>query len=349
MASKAQMASEAQPQNATARKPPTIGDKPVAFSAIEVSFATRPKSVLVTTVGGAPQVVTIVLDELIRREQLFEEVVIVHTSERNPQIAQALAALRHEQNNYEARRPPVRFRFVAFRDENGEVPEDVLTLEDAQAVLNSLYHELMALKDRGYTVHLSIAGGRKIISAFGTCAAQYHFDEGDVCWHLISEEKLLQSGRMHALPSEEVHLVPVPILRWKATPPVATALAMARDPFEAQRLQTALSGNERMKQMRDFLEGRANPALTIAESEMLCELARKGSNDAELAAAFRISPSTAATRVSSLCAKYELWLKSRREERRVHRGHLIADFGQIVVAIDNEKAALSARKQLPNS
>ncbi len=54
------------------------------------------------------------------------------------------------------------------------------------------------LKRKNYRVHLSVAGGRKVMAALRMVVAQLLFDEDDSVWYLLSEGKLLAEKAMHA-------------------------------------------------------------------------------------------------------------------------------------------------------
>lgn len=135
---------------------------------------------LIATVGLSPQVVTLALDELLRRGVAIREVLVVQPSEAMEGIRKALDRLRAEVAGYQQEHGIV-FRFCVFESEDGYRPADTLDKRDAEVVLQTLNREIRKAKEAGFRVHLSIAGGRKVISAFGAVAAQLHFDADDRC------------------------------------------------------------------------------------------------------------------------------------------------------------------------
>ena len=102
-------------------------------------------------------------------------------------------------------------------------------------------------KREGRVVHLSIAGGRKVMSVYGMAVAQLLFDDDDRVWHLVSEDILQREDRLHARPGERVVLVPVPVLRWSMVSPVMTELVLREDPWEALKAHRRRVGEACLK------------------------------------------------------------------------------------------------------
>jgi CRISPR-associated protein Csx14 len=69
---------------------------------------------------------------------------------------------------------------------------DVVTEEETATLMRTLYRVVLAEKRAGRVVHLSIAGGRKTMAAYGMAVAQTLFDDSDQVWHLHSK-----TGRPH--------------------------------------------------------------------------------------------------------------------------------------------------------
>ena len=115
------------------------------------------REMLIASVGESPQVVTLALDELLRRGFAIRRVLVVQPTETMPRISAALDRLRAEVLAYKEKYG-ITFDFCIFEGEDGYRPIDTLDKRDAEAVLQTLNRELRAAKDAGWRVHLSIAG-----------------------------------------------------------------------------------------------------------------------------------------------------------------------------------------------
>lgn len=269
---------------------------------------------LIATLGEQPQVVTLALDLLRQQGEQVDHVLVIHTGGEDPP---AVVRLREEEANYYG--SSVAFHFRPIRVE-GNIPADILTEADASAAFTTLYRALKQAKQRHRRVHLSLAGGRKVMSAYALTVAQMLFDADDCCWHLISEGPLLQAGRMHPQPGDRVQLVPVPVLRWSAISPVFTALAQHDDPWKAVQAQSHWVDQEARQRALAFLA-----ALTPAERQLAELLAAEGLSNAALAVRLHRSEKTVANQLTSIYRKY--W-----EARRVpgSRSALMAELGLVV-------------------
>ena len=288
-----------------------------------MSIKSASREMLIATVGTSPQVVTLALDELLNRGFAIRRVLIVQPTEATSGIAEALDRLRAEAPFYQEKHG-IAFDFRVF-EEDGYQPSDTLDKRDAEAVLQTLNRELRAAKDAGWRVHLSIAGGRKVISAFGTVAAQLHFDADDCCWHVV-EGKQADRLAMHPAPGESVILVDVPILSWKLWKRViagSLSLALTDDPIQTEQLLRHLESNvERAQKLRDFYFRELNKT----ERRVLALLALKGLRNDELKAQLGCSVKNP---ISNIIQKYGDFVKADVDDRR-----LIADFQQIMLALE---------------
>ncbi len=283
----------------------------------------KSKELLIATVGEAPQVVTLALDELLRRRVPIRRVVVIQPIEAQEKIRLAVARLRAEEAFYrESHR--VEFEFRVFEGDDGHQPTDTRSKNDAEAVLQTLNREVMRAKHDGWRVHLSIAGGRKIISALGVVAAQFHFDEDDCCWHIL-EGAQADREAMHPSPNESVTLVDVPILSWKLWKPLiagSLSLALTDNPIQTQQLLRHLEGTVQQAQtLRDFYFEQ----LTSTEQSALALLALEGVSNDQLKARLGCSGRHIVSRISQ---KYSNFLGQDANDRR-----LVADFQQIMLAL----------------
>lgn len=165
------------------------------------------KEALVSTIGTEPQVVTLTLDSLLHKEFNIELVRVVHPNPRSQTLKESLRRLKEE---FSRAYPQIELKLIPIKEENN-YPEDFIKEEDVATLLKVLYKTVAELKRKGFHVHLSIAGGRKVMSAIGMVVAQLLFYEDDHVWHLSSEETLLQSKAMHADDISKVTLIPIPV------------------------------------------------------------------------------------------------------------------------------------------
>lgn len=285
---------------------------------------------LVATLGTEPQVVTLVLDELLNRGHRIGRAIVVHTDDSEGPLRDSVFKLKVEADRHYARlSKPVRFEFVTIRDERGNAPKDITTEEEAGAVFSTLYRVVLKEKREGRKVHLSIAGGRKVMSVYGMAVAQLLFDDDDKVWHLVSEDVLHRTRSMHADHGQRVILVPIPVLRWSMISPVATELVRTENPWQALKKYRERRDFENHVQLRYFLEH----VLTEAERELLELLVREGLDNRRLARRLHRSEKTVANQLSSIYAKYKEFFGLRSDER-VNRGRLISEFAPLFVGKD---------------
>ena len=281
------------------------------------------RELLIATVGESPQVVTLALDELLRRRVPIKRVIVVQPIEAQEKIRLAVARLKAEEAFYRDRHR-VEFEFCVIQSDDGHQPSDTRCKEDAEAVIQTLNREVKRAKDDGWRVHLSIAGGRKIMSALGVVAAQLHFDADDCCWHVL-EGAQANRDAMHPGPNEPVTLVDVPILSWKLWKPLiagSLSLALTDNPIQTQQLLRHLEATvQQAQKLRDFYFEQ----LTPTEQKALALLALEGLSNAQFKERIGCSGRHIVSRIAQ---KYADFLGQDADDRR-----LIADFQQIMLAL----------------
>lgn len=271
--------------------------------------------ILVATLSTEPQGVTWLLDWLLAEGYPIGEVAVIHTS--GEVIRPAVQRLDDEfaSGVY----PAIRYRRIPIIGPRGPVA-DILTEEDAGALLRALYRTLQAARQAGLTIHLSVTGGRKTMAIYAMVAAQLLFSEHDRAWHLISLERWPGGAKpMHAGASEAARVVPVPVLRW-ADAGTAAAVLGTDDPWEAIRRQQAFSHHEAVRRRREFLER----ILTPAERELAELLVREGLDNAGLARRLNKSERTIANQLTSIYRKLDQWRGFPTDAGR-NRAALIAE------------------------
>jgi len=270
------------------------------------------REVVVATLGSEPQVVTIALDLLRERGHRPEEVVVVHTV--GDVVRPALARLAEEFASGE-----VAYRPVPIEGPSGPVA-DIVTEEDATALLRTLYREVRALKRAGCRVHLSIAGGRKPMAVYGVVVAQLLFDEDDRAWHLLSEGWQPGDERvMHLRPGARAWLVPVPVLRWTESAAAIAALMAEEDPWAAIQRQQRLTQAQAMQRLGEFLRHWLSPA----EREVVELLVQEGLSNKEIARRLHKEERTVANQLTQVYVKLREFLGF--PETPVGRSVLIAE------------------------
>lgn len=258
----------------------------------------RRDHILVATLSTEPQGVTRLLDWLLAQGHPIGEVAVIHTG--GDVIRPAIARLDAEfaAGAY----PGIFYRRVPIVGSHGLVA-DILSEEDAGALLRTLYRTLQAARQAGLTVHLSVTGGRKTMAIYAMVAAQLLFGEHDRAWHMISVARWPGGEKsMHAGPNETVKVVPVPVLRWADAATVAAVLE-TDDPWEAIRRQQAFALSEAARQRRVFLEH----ILTRAEREVVELLVREGLDNAGLARRLHKSEKTIANQLTQIYQKFAAW------------------------------------------
>lgn len=95
------------------------------------------EEILVATLGVAPQVVTLALDELLQRGHAIHRVVVLHTSAQTPVIERSLRRLREEAPLYATRRPSIAWEWVPIVDEDGVIIADTNDECGAHAVFRA--------------------------------------------------------------------------------------------------------------------------------------------------------------------------------------------------------------------
>ena len=232
-------------------------------------------SVLIAPVGTKPQLVTIALDLLRERGEDVREVAALHTTLDRPATRVSIARLGDE---FPRTYPGVRLRPIYLCDERGFPLDDVDSEPAAREAFRVLYREIKAAKQAGRRVHLSIAGGRKIIAVYGMTAAQLLFDPDDRVWHISSAPALVASKALHPRPGE-ASLIRVPVLRWSEVSPALTDLILSDDPFEALQRQEELLQADALRLARAFV-GRA---LTPSERDVVQLVVCEGLTDPQIA------------------------------------------------------------------
>ncbi len=236
-------------------------------------------SILVSTLGTEPQVVTAVLDLLRLRGERVLRAVVLHTVSPDPAVQAAVQTLRVLDS-------PIPIRLIPLTDENGQPLADVTIPNEIQSGFRGLYTALLGAKREAGRVHLCISGGRKSLAVFGLAAAQLVCDEQDHLWMLHSGRDFLASRRLHPATGEDAQLVEIPLLQGSLVAPIL--LDPPDDPLTAYDSLRAQQLRERLSIARQFV----TLCLTRAEARVTSLLVSEGLGDAEIASRLSLSPRT---------------------------------------------------------
>ena len=177
---------------------------------------------LLVTMGGQAQVVTFALDWLLAQGEPIREVMVLHLSPENPRVYKALHQLADEfpGDRYTQTQQTIRFRQVTLCASGGAPLSDIRDEAAAEATWQAVYRLIADLKGQGGTLHLCVAGGRRVMGLMAMSAATLHFDHCDRLWHLYTPDELRQrafeGAVMHVHPNEGVRLIQVPLAPWGA-------------------------------------------------------------------------------------------------------------------------------------
>lgn len=316
--------------------------------------------VYIATLGNAPQVVTLALDQLLPQHR-FVEVCVIHTdaapASNPPQIKvskpQNVLTLDAEFQNLKLleetsgdklwradyrvgdRYYQFRYRRVLIQREvqqPGDLPtyepiQDVETEENSQAAFRTIFRVVKRYKEQRAIIHFNLAGGRKSMAVFVMSTAQMLFAPGDKLWHLMSGPAFMNSGAMHD-DGQSSRLVPIPYVSVTSLHPALGMLIASNDPYDILQAQEKYLHLMDLQRKEKFLR-----TLDFDEYQILVGVAQ-GLNNAEIGS--RLKKSLAAQTVANkLTTIYETYLVAisegvtavSRPESDNMRAFLAAEFG----------------------
>ncbi|NUM47502.1 MAG: histidine kinase [Anaerolineales bacterium] len=220
-------------------------------------------STLIATLGGQPQVVTFTLDLLLAQGEQIQDVVIVYLAS-SPRYYQAARLLAGEFAGDKYKQRAIHFRSVPVQWGDKKL-EEARTRSEVEAVRATFFHLFSNLKAQGQRLHLSVTGGRRIMSLLALSTAMHHFTTEDQVWHLYTPDAIAEKARdgamLHVPPEEEVHLISVPLVPWGSyLPGLRPILGTSVQEIRAQGLQDSLE-RDRCRQVWEKLTARQQDVL----------------------------------------------------------------------------------------
>lgn len=223
---------------------------------------------MLATLGGQPQVVTFTLDLLLRNHFPIREVFVIHPKTTDPRIKHALDSLRAEfaENCYHIDGHTFECRFSSqVLRLDGSPLEDSVDEASANGAHQTIYGFIRELKQHQHRImHLSVTGGRRVMSLLAVAAAQLTFNHMDHIWHIHTPNEFRQQANegaiMHASPEDGVRLIEVPFVPWGyyfPHLPQSPDTSLPADPEEQKRCTrviTDLTESQR-RTLRAFARG----------------------------------------------------------------------------------------------
>jgi CRISPR-associated protein Csx14 len=263
---------------------------------------------LLATLGGQPQVVTFTLDLLLQRQIPISEVIVIHPEASEPRLKHSLELLNAEfvGDRYCFANRVIRLRpHVLRRDE--QPIDDIVDDISANGALDTIHGMIRDLKQQHKCIHLSVSGGRRLMSLLAISAALLNFDHTDHIWHIYTPEairKQVNEGALMHIPAiSGVNLIEMPFAPWgKYFPGLAQQIGnSARDLLQSQVAEMDALERERCDKVVK------SPETTRRELEALQAFAR-GLTPQEVADALTISIKTVDTYKTHLLYRcHEAW------------------------------------------
>ena len=274
--------------------------------------------VLVATLGGQPQIITLTLDLLLQANYPISEVFVIHPKAApQSRLQQSLHRLNAEFNSdyYRQSQRTIHFHSCMLELKNQQPIHDISDDDHADGTLDTIHRLLGDLKRQGFHIHLSVSGGRRMIGLLAVSVASLNFDRHDNIWHIYTPDELqtqLQDGKtMHVPTDAGVKLIKGPFFALGAH--FSTTTNSFRSAQEEQRRQMAAQEHARCTEVFN----KATPK----QREALQALARglKPQQVADEMSITIVTVNTHKTALLGLC--YNAWNIPNNETLRYHDLH----------------------------
>ncbi len=174
----------------------------------------KQRSVMIATLGFAPQIITRTVDFLRwpkfwYADPALERVILVRTGRYNAGHS-PWPTLNHFRHYFEETYPQIILEELPIKDSAGNEVQDVETVANSELTFNTIFGRVKTLKAEGYRCHGVIAGGRKSMTIYLMVTAQLLFSEGDKLWHLISDKETQEPHVLGVESEDSSTLVEVP-------------------------------------------------------------------------------------------------------------------------------------------
>ena len=196
---------------------------------------------LLATLGGQPQIVTFTLDLLLQRGFPISEVIVIHLKASDPRLQHSLGCLNAEfiGDRYRPGKQTIHLRPWVLRL-NDEPLDDIVDEIGAEGALNTIHQLIRGLKHQQRCIHLSITGGRRLMSSIATEAALLNFTHSDHIWHIYTPEAIQRQANegtlMHMTPSNRIQLIERHFVPWGSYfPELPQAISTAQETRYEQR------------------------------------------------------------------------------------------------------------------
>ena len=172
--------------------------------------------ILLATLGGQPQVVTFTLD-LLLKDFPISDVIVVHPATSQPRLQHSLECLSKEfvGNYYKAANRVIHFHSHTLQLD-GKPIDDIVDDPHADGTLNTIHQLIHDLKRQGHHIHLSVTGGRRLMSLLAISVAALNFDRHDHIWHIYTPQRIQEQARdghlMHVPDNSGVKLITGPFI-----------------------------------------------------------------------------------------------------------------------------------------
>ena len=163
--------------------------------------------VLVATLGGQPQIITFTLDLLLKKGYPIRDVFVLHPrTVSQPRLKHALTCLKAEfvGKPYHTTQDSIRLHSQVLELDKKPL-DDIIDDTHADGTLNTIHRLIGDLKYRGYHIHLSVTGGRRLMSLLAISVASLNFDRHDHIWHLYTPKAVQEQaneGKVMHVPSD---------------------------------------------------------------------------------------------------------------------------------------------------
>jgi CRISPR-associated protein Csx14 len=146
---------------------------------------------LIATLGGQPQVVTFTLDHLLEQGFPIREIYVGHPEASQPRLQRSLTLLSGEfaGDCYRFNGHTLHFRSQILLLDDDPL-NDITNTASAYGTLNTIQHLICDLKRQRRHIHLSVTGGRRLMSLLALSVASLHFDHQDHIWHIYTPDAL---------------------------------------------------------------------------------------------------------------------------------------------------------------